>query len=394
MARLILKAGRGKSVLQRHPWVFSGAVKRVEGSPTEGQAVDIISAEGEWLARGTWSSRSQIVARLFTWDPQENIDGELFLRRLKRAFAGRADLAADPATNAYRLVFAESDGLPGLIVDRYADYLSVQFLTQGIATRSELISSLLAEHTGARGIYERSDVDVRHKEGLERAEGLLWGEEPPDPLEIRENGMRFRFSLRGGQKTGYYLDQRDNRRRVAAYCSGRDVLGVFTYTGGFEVYAAAAGAASVVAVDSSAPALEQLQQNMALNNLSTPLECIAGDAFQVLRRLREEGRSFDVVILDPPKFAQSQAQVERACRGYKDINMQALHLLRPGGILATCSCSGLVSADLFQKVLFGAALDAGREAQILEQLRQGPDHPVLLTFPESAYLKGLICRVW
>jgi 23S rRNA (cytosine1962-C5)-methyltransferase len=394
LASLQLKPGREKAVLQRHPWIFSGAVGRREGPLEEGAVVEVLSSRGDWLARGTWSGQSQIVVRLFTWDEQEALDEGLFRRRIERAIAARAALAADPATDSYRLIFAESDGLPGLIVDRYADYLVVQLLTQGMATRADLIVRQLLALTGARGIYERSDVDVRDKEGLARSEGLLAGEAPPDLLEIRENGLRFQLSLQGGQKTGYYLDQRVNRARVAPLCAGRDVLGVFTYSGGFEVHAAAAGATSLVAVDSSRVALEQLQANMALNDLAPPLEPIAGDAFQVLRELRQQGRSFDVVILDPPKFVHSAAHVDRACRGYKDINMQAFHLLRPGGTLATFSCSGLVTADLFQKVIFGAALDARRDAQIVEQLRQALDHPILLTFPEAAYLKGLICRVW
>ncbi len=392
--RLILKPERDKSIRHRHPWVFSGAVARRSGPVSPGQTVDIIGHDGVWLARGTASTHSQMIARLWTWDRDEEIDATLIQRRLERAIAGRAALAADPNTTAYRLVFSESDGLPGVIVDRYGDWLAVQLLTQGAVEHTGTIVTALAANLDIRGIYERSDVEIRAREGLPPAEGLLWGEPPPAELVIRENGYEFTLDLVGGQKTGWYLDQRTNRARVASYAAGADVLGVFSYTGGFEVLAAGAGARSVTAVDSSATALRGVAAHMRRNSLHTDYTPVEGDAFTVLRNLREQGRQYDVVILDPPKFAHSQRQIDRATRGYKDINMQAFHLLRPGGILATFSCSGLISADLFQKVIYGAALDAGRDAQIVETLSQASDHPVLLTFPEAAYLKGLLCRVW
>ncbi len=392
--RLILKPERDKSVRQRHPWVFTGAVGRRSGPLTPGGVVDVYSSDGGWLARGTVSTHSQIIARLWTWQQDEPIDAELIERRLQRAIAARADLINDPNTTAYRLVFSESDGLPGVIVDRYGDWLAVQLLTQGAAAMSSLIVETLARLLDVRGIYERSDVEIRAREGLQSAEGVLWGAAPPSELEILENGYRFTLDLAGGQKTGWYLDQRRNRRLVSAYARGAEMLGVFTYTGGFEVAAAAQGAASLLAVDSSSVALQTLRANLRRNQLDTPLTVQEGDAFEVLRQLRADGRQFDLIVLDPPKFAHSQRQIDRATRGYKDINLQALHLLRPGGVLATFSCSGLISADLFQKVIFGAALDAERDAQIIETLTQDSDHPVLLTFPESAYLKGLVCRVW
>ena len=394
MAILTLNPGKERPVRQRHPWVFSGAVARVQGYVGHGDAIDVHDAAGEWLARGTWSSGSQIRARLFTWQPDEQIDEALFRRRLDRAIAGRRWLGYTATDVACRLVYAESDGLPGLIVDRYADYLSIQLLTQGMAARAEMIARLLAELAHPRGIYERSDPETREKEGLPPGEGLLWGEPPPERAQARQPGdLLFISDLRAGQKTGGYLDQAFNRLRVASYCAGQDVLDCFCYTGGFSVAAARRGARQVTAIDSSAAALELLRANLTLNHVTAPVEPVENDVFKQLRGYRHEGRQFDVVILDPPKFAHNQAQLERATRGYKDINLIAMQLLRPGGVLATFSCSGLVSADLFQKVVFGAALDAQRDVQIVERLTQAPDHPTLLTFPEGEYLKGLICRV-
>jgi 23S rRNA (cytosine1962-C5)-methyltransferase len=397
---LILKPGREKPVRNRHPWVFSGAIQRVQGAVEDGDLVRVTDSRGRYLATGYLNRRSQIVVRLLTWDPDEKVDRGFWRRRLTQAMAGREHLAHDPATDAYRLVHAEADGLPGLVVDRYGDWLAIQCLTLGMALRRDQIVSLLADPAQypsggsppPSGIYARDDADVRKKEGLQLETGLLWGTEPPDPLEIIEAGRRFLVDLRGGHKTGFYLDQRGNRLKAAAYCKGADLLNVFAYTGGFGVYAGLTGARSVVNVDTSAEALALAEQNLDLNGCD-PQEMIIGDAFQVLRSYRDQERRFDLVILDPPKFATSRARVLDASRGYKDINLLALQLLRPGGHLITFSCSGLVSADLFQKILFGASVDAGRDVQIVEWLTQGPDHPVLLTFPESAYLKGLVCRV-
>lgn len=395
MATVTLNPGKERPVQQRHPWVFSGAVARVQGYVGQGDAVDIADAGGEWLARGTWSSGSQIRARLFTWQPDQPLDADLLRSRIERALAGRQRAGYADADTAARLIYAESDGLPGLIVDRYADYLVVQLLTQGMAARAELITGLLAELASPRGIYERSDAEVREKEHLPPREGLLWGQEPPEQIVSRQLGdLRLAVDLRAGQKTGAYLDQALNRLRVASHCAGQEVLDCFCYTGGFTVAAARAGARQITAIDSSAPALEQVRANLALNGLATPVELVDGDVFRLLRQYRHEGRQFDLVILDPPKFAHAHGQLERAARGYKDINLIAMQILRPGGTLATFSCSGLVSADLFQKIVFGAAIDARRDAQVIERLTQAPDHPVLLTFPEGEYLKGLICRVW
>ena len=395
-ARLYLKPGHDRPVRRHHPWIFSGAMGRLEGPVEDGGLVEIFSFEGEWLARGYLNRRSQILARLLTWDPQEAVEEAFWRRRLARAAQAREALGLQAHTTAYRLVFAESDGLPGLIVDRYNEFLVLQSLTLGIERWKPLIVELLREMFRPRGIYERSDVDVREKEGLPPRCGLLAGEAPPERLIIIEHGHRFYVDLARGHKTGFYLDQRENRRRAAAYLSGaEEALNAFSYTGAFAVYALAAGTRRVVNVDTSAEALRLAAENLRLNGFGEDrFENVEGDAFQVLRRFVAEGRRFDAVILDPPKFAYSQAHLNRAARGYKDINLQALRLIRPGGLLITFSCSGLVSPELFQKIVFAAAEDAGREVQILEKLSQGPDHTIRLSFPESEYLKGLICRVW
>jgi 23S rRNA (cytosine1962-C5)-methyltransferase len=396
METVFLKKGRAKPVNQRHPWIYSGALDRVEGDPANGDVVDVRDAGGNWLARGYINRQSQIVVRLLTWQQDEEVDSTFWRRRLERAIAARRTLADDPATDAYRLVHAESDYLPGLIVDRYDDWLVVQFLTLGVERwRDTLVGLLVDLANGMRGVYERSDVDVRERDGLDQRTGLLWGEEPPEEIEIIENGRRFLVDVRQGHKTGFYLDQRENRARLPDFCGGAEVLDAFSYVGGFGVYAAAGGAKAVTLVDESAPALELAQRNFELNGFgSVGVEYVEGNVFSVLRGHRAQERQFDVVVLDPPKFAHSGREVERASRAYKDVNLLAFQLLRPGGVLFTFSCSGAVSADLFQKIVFGAALDAGRDAQVVGHLAQGADHPVALTFPEGAYLKGLICRVW
>jgi 23S rRNA (cytosine1962-C5)-methyltransferase len=392
VATVTLHKDKERPVQQRHPWIFSGAVADVKGFVGKGDVVDVHSASGDWLARGTWGANSQIRVRLHTWDPSEPLDADLFRGRLTRAVQSRANLPGYAPEDARRLVFAESDGLPGIIVDQFGEYLVVQLLTQGAAVRADLIATTLQELVGPRGMIERGDSEIREKEGLPPAEGLLRGEPPPERVVIRQGTVRYAVDLSGGQKSGFYLDQAINRRRVAAYC-GAEVLDAFCYTGGFTIHAAQAGASQITALDSSEPALELLRVNLELNAVSTPVEIVAADVFKQLRQYRLEGRQFDTIILDPPKFAYSGGQIERATRGYKDINLIAMQLLRPGGILATFSCSGLVSPDLFQKVVFGASVDAKRDVQVLERLSQAPDHPLLLTFPEGEYLKGLICRV-
>jgi len=417
MGEVILRKGRAKPVLRRHPWVFSGAIHRIEGSPADGDIVDVHDAGHNWLARGYINERSQIRVRLLTWEEDQVIDAAFWRSRLERAIVARRSLGLGrteqphPATTAYRLVHAESDYLPGLIVDRYDEWLVVQLLTLGMDRRRDIIVESLANHLapeGVRGIYERSDVDVREKEGLRQRTGRLWGEEPPEMVEIRENGQRFLVDLRAGHKTGFYLDQRENRASLPRHSQGADVLDAFAFTGGFAAYAAGGGASHVTLVDSSASSLELARRNLALNSSGVAgkvrdpallgrerrFDYVEGDVFEVLRRFRADDRRFDVVILDPPKFAHTRREVQAASRAYKDINLLALQLLRSGGLLFTFSCSGRVSADLFQKIVFGALTDTDRRAQIIAHLAQGPDHPVALTFPEGAYLKGLICRVW
>lgn len=396
MKEVRLRPGKEKPVLNRHPWVFSGAIARLDDGIRDGEIADVISARGQFLARGYVNRYSQITIRLLTWNEEDTIDRHWLRKRLDQALYGRQRLAAMEDCDAFRLINAESDGLPGLVVDRYGRFLVLQFMTLGMEQLRDEVVSELTELLHPAGIYHRGDVEARKREGLQPDVEVLSGELPPDRLEIVEHGHRFLVDIKAGQKTGFYLDQRDNRQRALPYFrQAESVLNAFAYTGAFGAYAARAGAQQVVSIDVSAEALAQARDNMAMNAPGPREdEWIVGDVFQVLRELRDNGRSFDCVVLDPPKFASSQGQVQAACRGYKDINLLAMRLLKPGGTLLTFSCSGLVSADLFQKVVFGASIDAGREVQVLEKLSQASDHPILLTFPESEYLKGFVCRVW
>ena len=395
MPSVTLKAGREKSVARRHPWIFSGALQRVDGSPPSGETVDVLAADGSPVGRGAFSPQSQIAVRMWSFDPGQPVDRDFFRARLGRALAARRPLERLPATtNCFRLVNAESDSLPGLVVDRYADFLVCQFLSAGAEFWKREIVSLLTELRPVRGIYERSDVDVREKEGLTPSTGALAGDSPPDLIEVAEYGLRFLVDLKHGHKTGFYLDQRDNRALAGEQASGRAVLNCFAYTGGFAVSALRGGAATVTNIEASSAALELVRRNIELNGFDREtVENIEGDVFHVLRQYRDSRRQFDLIVLDPPKFAESRSQVDQAARGYKDINLLALKLLRPGGLLFTFSCSGLVTPDLFQKIVAGAALDSGRQAQIIQRMTQAADHPVALNFPEGAYLKGLVCQV-
>ncbi len=397
MASLSLKRGREKPIHNRHPWVFSGAIARVSGGdPGPGDLVDIVSADEQWLARGYYNSGSQIAARILSWESDQEIDETFWRNRLLQAFKFRQKLHLEPETTAYRLVNAEADGIPGLVIDRYNDFLVFQALTAGIDQRKEILVSLMSELLEPVGILERSDLAIRKKEGLTRVTGIRYGISPPPEIIIRENDLSFVVDLYGGHKTGMYLDQRENRSIVCdrEFVDDGEILNVFAYTGGFAIVAANNGARTIVNIDSSADVLDVARRNVAQNHWERPTdEYIIGDAFQELRKLNEAGRKFDMVILDPPKFAFNKGDIPAASRGYKDINMIAMQLLRPDGWLATFSCSGLVSLDLFQKIVFGAAVDAGRQVQIIKVLGQAPDHPVLLTFPESSYLKGFFCRV-
>lgn len=393
-ATLLLKPGREKSLLRRHPWVFSGAISKVQGDPSPGETVDVLDSTGRFLARAAYSPKSQIRARVWTWDEPELVDESFFRSRILQALLARQRYIDQFPDGAIRLVHAESDRIPGLIIDRYADTLVVQFLSAGPEAWRDLLVEICWELSGAELLFERSDAEARRLEGLADRVGRLRGTDLPDQVFVHEHGLQYQVDILRGHKTGFYLDQRLNRARVRELTNGRVVLDCFCYTGGFTANALAGGAASVLSIDASGPALVQLRHNLALNNL--PLdrsETIEGDVFQLLRDFRDRGRNFDLIVLDPPKFAQTAAQVQRAARGYKDINLLAFKLLRPGGILVTFSCSGGISEDLFQKIVAGAALDAGVHAQILERLSQSPDHPVALNFPEGAYLKGFVIQL-
>ena len=394
MPQIKLKVGRERSVLRRHPWIFSGAIEKVLGDPGIGETVDVLSHEGEWIARAAYSPNSQIRARTWTWNQEENVDSEFFRSRIELSVGARHHLALDPDTTAYREVHAESDGLPGVIVDRYGRNLVLQLLSAGAEQWREVIVECLKDRGDCNGIFERSDVDVRQLEGLPSRTGHLWGDEPSDPMIITEYGLRFKVDVQRGQKTGFYLDQRENRRFVQEGIEGGEVLDCFAYTGSFTVAALAAGANRVSSIDSSRTALDLAVENVRLNDLPVEnCEWIEGDVFEELRKMRDRGRTFDAIILDPPRFARRSSHVQRASRGYKDINLLAFKLLRSGGLLFTFSCSGAVDMDLFQKIVAGAALDAGVNAAIIGWLAQPSDHPVSLNFPEGRYLKGLVCRV-
>ena len=391
MTALILKPGREKSLKRRHPWVFSGAVAKVQGNPGPGETIGLWSATGEFLAVAAYSPASQIVARVWDWK-ERAIDRAFFDEHIKRAVEQRRTLLQDTATDAVRLVHGESDGLPGVVADRYGDTVVLQLSSTGADRWRAEIADALLDASGAGRIWERSDADVRQLEGLAPVTAALRGAREPTRIVITEYGLQFGIDLEHGHKTGFYLDQRANRRLVRKLAQGRDVLDGFCYSGGFALNALVGGAKSVTAVDSSADALALARGNAELNKLAGA-EWLEGDVFQVLRRFRDQARSFDLIVLDPPKFAPTAAHAEKAARAYKDINLLAFKLLRPGGLLATFSCSGGVSADLFQKIIAGSALDAGVQAQIIERLGPGADHPVALNFPEGDYLKGLICRV-
>jgi 23S rRNA (cytosine1962-C5)-methyltransferase len=391
MPKLIINAGRERSLERRHPWVFASAVGRVEGDLKPGETVDLVTGRGHFLARAAYSPQSQIRARIWTWDQAEAVDAAFLRRRLERALAARKALPIE--SSAMRIVHAESDGLPGIVVDQYGDVIVLQCLSWGAEYWRETLADLLMELCKPAAIFERSDADVRQLEGLPERMGLLRGQLPGEPIVIEEHGLQFALNLSGGHKTGFYLDQRSNRALVGQVAAGREVLDCFSYTGAFAAHALRGGAESVTLVDDSADALALAGENLRRNGLPAEQEFIDGDAFQVLRRFRDMGRQFDMIVLDPPKFAPTKATAERAARGYKDINLLALKLLRPGGLLFTFSCSGGVDADLFQKIVAGAALDAGIDARILARMAQGPDHPVALNFPEGEYLKGLVAAV-
>jgi 23S rRNA (cytosine1962-C5)-methyltransferase len=388
MFAAVLKKGREAPVLRGHPWIFSGAVDRIEDEGEGAGIIDVLDAQRKWIARGLFSAKSQIRVRVLTWK-QEPIDRNFFTRRLMQALTLREKYLAS-TTNAYRLVNGEGDFIPGLVVDRYNDFLVCQFFTAGIDSLREMITDSLSGLVTVKGIYERSEGRVRKEEGLAPSVGTLTGASPPDLVPIEENGFKFLVDIRRGQKTGFFLDQRDNRVLLSSLSRGQSLLNCFSYSGAFSVYAFGGGATDVISLDSSRPALELAEQHLEMNGFAGRGELLKGDAFAYLK---ECATSFDMIVLDPPSLAPRRDDLAAATGGYKFLNLHALKHLQPGGLLLTFSCSQHVSLDLFQKVVFGAAVDAGRKVSLLKRLGQPIDHPVSLHHPEGEYLKGLLLRV-
>ncbi|SDP75145.1 SAM-dependent methyltransferase /23S rRNA m(5)C-1962 methyltransferase [Ralstonia sp. 25mfcol4.1] len=388
-----LKPGKEKSLLRRHPWVYATGIASTEGRCEAGSTVVIRSADGRFLARGAYSPESQIRVRVWTFDENEPVDHAMFKRRVSAALAHRQRWVSD--TSAVRLIFGESDRLPGLIVDYYGQgetgQLVCQFNAAGVEQWKDALVQALVKETGCPNVYERSDAAVRQREGLELVTGVLAGAEPDPQLSVTEHGVRYYVDVRNGHKTGFYVDQRDNRKLVGDLAEGRDVLNCFCYTGGFSLAALRGGAKSVTSIDSSGEALKIAASNVTLNGFDAGRATwLDADVFKMLREFRAEGRQFDLIVLDPPKFAPSAQHIDRAARAYKEINLVGMQLLRPGGLLFTYSCSGAISMELFQKIVAGAATDARADARILRRLSAGTDHPMSAAFPEGEYLKGLL----
>ncbi|UCV28731.1 class I SAM-dependent rRNA methyltransferase [Ferribacterium limneticum] len=395
MAQLILLPGKERSAFKHHPWLFAGSVGRLEGRARPGDTVEVLADNLRPLGRAAYSPKSQIRARFWTFDADESIDDAFFKRRIAAAVALRQALPELRGQQGLRLIHAESDGLPGVIADQYGDTVVVQLTSAGADKWRNAIVAGLVKATGCARVYERSDSDVRGLEGLGPTTGWLHGEAPATPLSIDENGVRLAVDVAGGHKTGFYLDQRENRALLGQLSAGKDVLNCFCYTGGFSLLALAGGAKSVLSIDSSGPALAQAKANLALNPQlpAARAEWQEADVFQALRDFRKAGKLFDLIVLDPPKFAPSAAHADRAAKAYKDINILGCRLLKPGGLLMTYSCSGGVGLEMFQKIIADSALDAGRSARIVRRLSGAADHPVALNFPEGEYLKGLLVQV-
>jgi 23S rRNA (cytosine1962-C5)-methyltransferase len=391
-ARILLRPRRARPFYGRHPWVYAGAIAAVEGEPADGAEVDLVSHAGNFVARGLYNSRSKIRVRLYSWRPDVPLDAAFFRERLASSLRLRATLGLDRPGKACRLVFSESDGLSGCTVDRYDRWLVLQFTGLGLAQRRDLFADLLRELVQPAGIYLRTERGIGKLEGLELQDGPLWSEVPAGPVVVEEYGLRFLVNLAEGQKTGFYLDQRENRRSVAALAAGRRVLDAFCYTGGFGLHAARAGAREVIGLDASEPALELARQNAQLNGLER-VTFVRDDVFSRLAELHAAGERFGLVVLDPPKFARTQHAVEEALRGYRRLQTLAVGLLEPDGILVTCCCSGLICMEMLDDLLAQIAAEAGREIQILERRGQAADHPVAVSCPETSYLKCLVCRV-
>jgi 23S rRNA (cytosine1962-C5)-methyltransferase len=387
MARVILKTGRERSIKNFHPWIFSGAIARVDGLSANGDIVDVHAADGAFLARGYYSAASQIRCRLLTWQ-QESIDRDFFRTNITAAYELRRQRIS-PDTNAFRVVNAEGDGLPGLILDRYAEIAVMQCSTSGMSLRKQEIATVVQELLSCRGVWERSPA--RNEDGLPPASGSLSGTVPDGLIEIIENGFRFEVDIRAGQKTGFFLDQRENRLWVKELAAGKQALNCFAYTGAFSVYAAAGGAARVVSVESSSPALEQAKRHMQMNHFAAaPEDFVLADVFAFLRATRQH---FDFIILDPPAFAHHQREVDAAARAYKEVNLQAMKRLAAGGLLLSCSCSQPMTPELFQKILFAAAADANRRVRIIGQRGHAADHPISLFHPEGRYLQAWLLYI-
>jgi 23S rRNA (cytosine1962-C5)-methyltransferase len=395
MAELILHPGKDRSLFRHHPWVFDTAVARLVGNARQGDTVTVQAADGRPLAKAAYSPHSKIRARVWSFDVTTTIDHAFFKRRVTEAVARRAALPELAGQQGLRLIHAESDGLPGVIADQYGDTVVVQLTSAGAEKWRTAIADALVKATGCARVYERSDSEVRGLEGLEPATGWIHGEAPAGEIVIEEHGVKLAVDIVAGHKTGFYLDQRDNRRQLAALSTGKRVLNCFCYTGGFSLQALAGGALSVLSLDSSQPALDRAVANLALNPQldAGRVEWRCANVFDELRKLKAAGESFDLIVLDPPKFAPSASHAERASRAYKDINLLGCKLLTPGGFLMTYSCSGGIGLELFQKIVAGAALDSHRTARIVKRLQGSADHPVDLAFPEGEYLKGLLLQV-
>ncbi|RYG07734.1 MAG: class I SAM-dependent rRNA methyltransferase [Chitinophagaceae bacterium] len=394
MVEIKLKKGKEKAVLQRHPWVFSGAVDKIKGKADNGDVVKVTDASGDFLAYGYFNDQSRVAIRLIEWKEDREIDELWYEEKINQAVAARAELLKAKDTNTVRLIFSEADFLPGLIVDKYADFLSVQILSTGIEKAKDIIIDKLCKAVQPKGIFDRSDATARTHEGITAENGLLWGEAPAEFIAVKENGITYHINIAEGQKSGFYCDQRDNRLLLAAYAKGKSVLDCFSYSGGFSLNALQNGASEVTSVDSSALAIETLKQNIELNKfVKHKHTALQSDVNKQLRAFKEEGKKFDIVVLDPPKYAPSRSALDRAARAYKDLNRLGMLLLEPGGLLATFSCSGAVDIETFKQIIAWAALDAGREVQIIKQFSQPEDHPVRISFPEGEYLKGLLLRV-
>ena len=389
-----LKKGKEKAVRQLHPWVFSGAIDQIKGNPDNGDIIRVTDSNNDFLAYGFFNSKSRVAVRLLEWNLETEINESWWRRKIKIAVKHRDELNTED-TNTYRLIFSEADFLPGLIVDRYADFLSVQILTSGIENIKHIILDELQQLLSPKGIFDRSDASARAHEGMDASSGgILLGTEPPEFVSVKENGIFYQVNIAEGQKSGFYCDQRDNRKWVADHVKDKKVLDCFSYSGGFSLNAMAKGAKEVISVDSSAPALDTLKRNMEINDFnSIPHRLIQSDVNKQLRAFREVNEKFDVIILDPPKYAPSRSALTKASRAYKDLNRMAMLLLEEGGLLATYSCSGAVDIGMFKQIIAWAALDAGKEVQFIQQFSQPADHPVRSSFPEGEYLKGLLCCV-